>query len=77
MHFMPQRATLTPFRSPVSAISYFGLFDFRPEIFEKLSKTFKISITDVGFLTEKSVVVDIRSIQKIMFKYSWFINVLI
>ena len=50
---MPQSATLTPYRVPIPVISYFYLFGSRPEIFEKLPKTFKIPITDVLFLIKK------------------------
>ena len=45
---MPQSATLTTFRAPVSGISH---FDF----FEKLTKAFKISIADIWFLTKEVV----------------------
>ena len=55
MYCMLQSATLTRFRALIPAISHFDLFGFRPEIFEKLSKTFKISVTDVWFLTKKVV----------------------
>ena len=51
---MLQSTTVTPFRTPIPAISHL-VFGFRPEMFENLSKSFKISITDVCFFTKKVV----------------------
>ena len=53
MHCMPQSTTPTPFKAPIPAILHFDLLNFRPEIFRNLSKAFKISVTDVWFLTKK------------------------
>ena len=53
MYCMRQSSTLTPFRALIPAISQFDLFGPSPDVFENLSKAFKISITDVWFLTKK------------------------
>ena len=72
MHCMQPGATLAPFRAPISEISYFDFFGSIPEIFEKLPKTFKISITDVWFLTKKVVPSVYAVYEKLFLVYQCF-----
>ena len=53
---IPQRASDTPFRDPMQAISHLKCIDFTPEKSEKQSITFIISIRD-SLLLEKSCIV--------------------
>ena len=52
---MPQSATPTSVRAPIPAFPYFDLFGFRLDFLKNLSKTFKISITDICLMTRKVV----------------------
>ena len=48
--FVPQSATLIPFRITISAIADFGLFSFNSDLEESLSKVINSSITESLFL---------------------------
>ena len=54
-HLIPQSATFTPFRTPMSAISNFDLFGLRLENCEKCLKISNGFKTDLVFLRKKVV----------------------
>ena len=54
-HLLPESATLTPFRTPIPAISHFDLFGLRPETCEKCLKISNRFVTDSIFLRKKVV----------------------
>ena len=50
---MPQSATITPFRTPIPAISDFDFFGLRPENFENCLKISNRFMTDLVVLRKK------------------------
>ena len=48
-HFIPQTATVTPFRAPIPEVPPFVKFDFKPVNNEKISIVFSNSLTEFKF----------------------------
>ena len=53
--FIPQTALLTPFRSPIPAVSHLDRFGFKPEKEENMLKTLSSSLIDSLFFKKKVV----------------------